>query len=141
MTDGDYAGDINPSEAWRMLSEDPQAVLIDVRTEAEWRYVGMPDLSGLDKKTHCVSWQLFPVNRTNENFAEEVRAIGVTPDQPLLMICRSGVRSRSAAIAMAKLGFTRSYNVADGFEGPPDDDRHRGQQAGWKVSGLPWAQS
>ncbi len=136
-----YAGDVSPREAWRLLEEDPGAVLVDVRTDAEWSYVGLPDLGGLGKRVVCVPWQVFPEMRLNPEFAAQLAAQGVEPAHTLLLLCRSGVRSRHAAIALTGAGYGRCYNVADGFEGPCDAERHRGGSAGWKASGLPWAQS
>ena len=76
----------------------------------------------------------------NPNFSAELANRGVTPDQTTLFICRSGNRSAAAAIAMTAKGFTRCYNVAEGFEGPLDADKHRGTLGGWKARGLPWVQ-
>jgi len=135
-----YAGDITPSEAWQRLSQGSGVTLIDVRTEAEWMYVGVPDLSGLNKQPLLVSWQVFPTMTLNAAFAKQIEALGVTRENALLFLCRSGVRSRAAAELMTSLGFHHSYNISDGFEGPPDGDRHRGVRAGWKASGLPWVQ-
>jgi len=140
MAGDGYAGDIGPKKAWEILQRDPDACLVDVRTEAEWRYVGLPKLDELDKPTHCVGWQLFPDNRLNDRFTEEVKAQGVRPDQTVLLICRSGQRSRNAAIALTAAGFRCCYNVAEGFEGDKDAAGHRGTVGGWKVAGLPWGQ-
>ena len=137
---GQYAGDVTPTEAWEMLDRDPQALLLDVRTDAEWRYVGLPDLSVLEKPTLKVCWQDYPDLAFNANFVEQVASHNLASDQPLLMICRSGVRSRHAAIAMTARGYGCCYNVSDGFEGGHDEARHRGAQAGWKAAGLPWRQ-
>jgi rhodanese-related sulfurtransferase len=123
-----------------MLEKDPQAVLVDVRTEPEWCFVGFPDLSGIEKRTVCVSWQDYPGLRLNPDFVQQVAGGGVAPEQTLLIICRSGQRSRHAAIVLTARGYGRCYNVADGFEGGHDEDRHRGTQEGWKVAGLPWRQ-
>ena len=139
MQDG-YAGDLRPTEAWALLSEDPKAVLVDVRTLPEWNFVGLPRLDSLGKETVCISWQVFPDMRMNDSFAAEVEARGVSKDQPVLLICRSGQRSRSAAMALTAAGFGPCYNVAEGFEGDRDGDLHRGSVGGWKVAGLPWAQ-
>jgi rhodanese-related sulfurtransferase len=135
-----YAGDIKPTEAWEILEKEPAACLIDVRTDAEWRYVGLPKLDELDKKTHCICWQIFPDNRVNDRFVDEVKAQGIRPDQPLLLLCRSGQRSRHAAIALTAAGYKVCYNVAEGFEGDRDGAGHRGTVGGWKVAGLPWGQ-
>jgi len=136
-----YAGDISPKAAWEMLSKEPSAVLIDVRTPAEWSYVGIPDLSPLSKQLMLVSWQLFPSMEINSQFAEHVASAVSDPKTPLLFLCRSGARSRSAAIALAQRGYARSYNIANGFEGDMDGTRHRGAVSGWKFDGLPWVQS
>jgi rhodanese-related sulfurtransferase len=140
MAADEYAGDVAPKEAWDILQRDRDACLVDVRTEAEWRYVGLPTLDALGKATYCVSWQVFPDNRQNEHFIEEVRALGIRPEQSVLLLCRSGQRSRQAAIALTAAGFATCYNVAEGFEGDKDAASHRGSVGGWKVAGLPWAQ-
>ncbi len=138
---GAYAGDISPKEAWEILARDPKAQLVDVRTDAEWAYVGLPDLKGLGKEPLLVPWKLFPGQQVNANFPAEVSAKFPARDTPLLFICRSGVRSKDAAIALTKLGYARCYNVAQGFEGDRDDQAHRNTKGGWRVAGLPWVQS
>jgi len=135
-----YAGDITPAQAWERLTRDPGARLIDVRTQAEWMYVGVPDLSQLEKQPLLVQWQVFPSMARNESFAQQLEAQGIGRDDTLLFLCRSGVRSLAAAELMASLGFTHSYNISDGFEGALDGARHRGGKGGWKASGLPWVQ-
>ncbi|MCH8998609.1 MAG: rhodanese-like domain-containing protein [Proteobacteria bacterium] len=135
-----YAGDVTSKEAWEMLESDPRAVLLDVRTDAEWRYVGLPDLTVLEKRTLRVSWQEHPDLHFNPNFAQQVATNGVANDQTVLIICRSGVRSQHAAMALTARGYSRCYNVSDGFEGGHDEDRHRGAREGWKAAGLPWRQ-
>ncbi len=140
MSEPGYAGDVDVEEAWRMLSEDQDAVLVDCRTEAEWTFVGVPDLSSLGKETEFVVLNEYPLMGENPLFADAVRSKGVTPDKTVLVICRSGQRSRTAAIALTALGYERCYNVSGGFEGPHDDKRHRGTLDGWKVKGLPWVQ-
>ena len=140
MAGDGYAGDIKPKAAWDILQKDPDACLIDVRTDAEWRYVGLPKLDKLGKATHCVSWQVFPDNRLNGGFVEQIKGAGIRPDQPLLLLCRSGQRSKNAAIALTAAGYRCCYNVAEGFEGDRDGTGHRGTVGGWKVAGLPWEQ-
>jgi rhodanese-related sulfurtransferase len=135
-----YAGDVEPREAWRILSEDPEAVLVDVRTDAEWSYVGLPDLSALGKRAVLVAWQNFPSMERNAGFSAELAAKGVPKTAPILFLCRSGARSRAAAQALTGEGYARCYNVAGGFEGDLDAERHRGRVNGWKAQGLPWAQ-
>jgi rhodanese-related sulfurtransferase len=111
---------------------------------AEWAWVGLPDLSSIGKRPVLVEWQSFPGDQLNSAFVDRVSEalipIGATKDNELLLICRSGNRSLKAARAMAAAGYTRCVNVADGFEGPLDTDRHRGQLAGWKAKRLPWTQ-
>lgn len=139
------AENVSVEAAWRRLSERSDTVLIDVRTRAEWSYVGLPDLTSLGKETVLVEWQSFPDNRPNQAFvaelSERLAALGASRDTELYFICRSGARSQSAAQAMLKAGFTRCFNVAEGFEGPLDEVRHRGARGGWKSKGLPWVQS
>ena len=140
MSVPDYAGDITPKEAWERLAKDSKAKLVDVRTLPEWAFVGVPDLKSLDKRPLFVSWQIYPNMQQNPEFVELVRASGVEQGDPLMFICRSGGRSRMAAVAMTARGFAECYNVAGGFEGDHDAGGHRGNQSGWKVDGLPWAQ-
>lgn len=135
-----YAGDIGVEEAYERLARDGDAVLVDVRTQAEWTFVGVPDLSGLGKETIFVAWQEFPAMDRNPGFAGELAGKGVTAGNAVLFICRSGQRSKHAAIAMTAEGYGRCFNVAQGFEGPLDREGHRGTEAGWKAKRLPWVQ-
>jgi rhodanese-related sulfurtransferase len=142
---GGYAGDVAVEEALRMLSGDSRATLVDVRTEPEVLFVGAPDLSALEKDVVFLPWQVYPSMQILPGFAarlaETLGSRGVGADAPVLFLCRSGARSRSAAIEMTKAGWSLCYNVADGFEGPLDPNRKRGLAAGWKAKGLPWRQS
>lgn len=138
--DDSYAGDVTPTEAWAILESEPGATLIDVRTDAEWTYVGLPDLAPLGKKPILIGWQLFPAMTVNPAFVEAVEKLGTAKDAPLLFLCRSGVRSKAAAQALAARGYTACLNIEGGFEGPHDAGRHRGSLAGWKAAGLPWVQ-
>ena len=141
-----YAGDITPLEAWKLLSDNPNAVLVDVRTDAEWRFVGVPDLSSLGRDTMFIQWNTAD-GRHNEGFAEELRdrlAAGESgdagdADRPVIFLCRSGQRSIGAAELATELGITPAFNVLDGFEGHLDAHGHRGQ-TGWRAIGLPWRQ-
>lgn len=137
----EYAGDVTVKQCWEALSSDPTAMLVDVRTEAEWAFVGTPDLAPLNKQPARISWQIYPKMETNGNFVAEVARIATDRDRPIYFLCRSGGRSRAAAIAMTKAGFARCYNIAGGFEGDLDASRHRGMTGGWKAAGLPWIQS
>ncbi len=135
-----YAGDVTPEQAWKVLSDNPEAVLVDCRTDAEWRFVGVPDLSPLDRDVVFVEWNRTDGTR-NQDFVAELNAAGVTPaDRPVLFLCRSGNRSIPAAETATAAGIAPSYNVLEGFEGGLDGDKHRGG-TGWKAVGLPWKQS
>jgi rhodanese-related sulfurtransferase len=127
-------------ETWAALRSDPMAVLVDVRTEAEWTYVGLPDLSAAGKEVHRIAWQIFPAMAVNEGFVTALAEMGLTPDHRLYFLCRSGARSLAAARAAASAGFGVVFNIADGFEGPLDEAGHRRTRAGWIAAGLPWRQ-
>ena len=131
-----YRGDIPPKEAYERLKADPRAVLVDVRTAAEWNYVGIPAVDQLLR----ISWQNYPSLELNPRFVAAVEAAGVAKDAQVLCICRSGARSAHAAAALTAAGFQNCYNVAEGFEGGRDGDGHRGTIGGWKAAGLPWVQ-
>lgn len=135
-----YAGDLTPAEAWEMLKSDDTAVLIDVRTDAEFAYVGVADLTELNKEAIYESWQIFPKMEVNSNFVADLATREFNKGQALLFLCRSGVRSKHAAVAMTQAGFTRCYNITGGFEGDKDAIQHRGTVNGWKIAGLPWVQ-
>jgi rhodanese-related sulfurtransferase len=136
----EYAGDIPPKKAWEILQTQSDSVLIDVRTDAEWVYVGMPDLSPLSKEPVKISWQVFPAMNINPQFVDLVKNASPDPDATILFLCRSGVRSKSAAIALTQAGYKACYNIAEGFEGDKDAANHRATVGGWKVAGLPWKQ-
>lgn len=144
-SDQAYAGDLPSDQVWKALESDKSAVLVDVRTQAEWTFVGVPDLNALDRTPALVEWQRFPAMDVNPNFVDLVAAAlgerGAGPDTSIYFLCRSGGRSRHAAVAMTAAGYRACFNVSDGFEGPADADRHRGGVSGWKAAGLPWIQS
>jgi rhodanese-related sulfurtransferase len=139
-----YAGDVSPREAYEALLREPKAQLIDVRTDAEWNFVGLPDLAEANRRPLLCQWQLFPAGG-NAAFVEEAEAAlsatGYRKGMPLYLLCRSGARSRAAAIAMTAAGHGPCFNIAEGFEGALDTERHRGKTGGWKAEGLPWVQS
>lgn len=142
----EYAGDPTASEAWLGLAEDPKAVLVDVRTKAEWTFVGVPDLSPLGKEVVFVEWQNFPDMQVDQaGFVDAVssamRERGLSTETPVYFLCRSGQRSAAAARAMTTAGYAACFNVAGGFEGRVDAARHRGTVEGWKAAGLPWVQA
>jgi rhodanese-related sulfurtransferase len=123
--------------AWELLASTSNAALVDVRTEAEWNFVGVPDLTSLGKELQRIEWNRYPGGVPNEDFTDQVSERLAT-DQPVLLLCRSGVRSLAAAAVLESAGFKKLYNVTDGFEGGLDDSGHR--QGGWKGS-LPWVQT
>ena len=149
MRDGAGApvGEVDPSAAWQYLEEGSNARLIDVRTRAEWAFVGVPDLGRLNSQPLFVEWAVYPDMSVNPRFAATVEeALGGTPEGALLFICRSGQRSLRAAMAVqdhfaAKGQEITCINVAEGFEGDLDAAGHRGDQNGWKARGLAWRQS
>ena len=139
-----YAGDIGVLEAWQLLSETDNSVLIDVRTHAEWSYVGVPMLDNLAKEVLLVEWLSYPGMRVHVDFCDllerELRAKNISADAALFFLCRSGVRSKHAAIEMTSRWQGPCYNVAGGFEGDLDEKLQRGNCNGWKHAGLPWRQ-
>lgn len=134
-----YAGDITPRQAWQLLVDDPNTVLVDCRTQAEWNYVGIPDLTELRRTVVLVEWQTYPDGALNPAFVDELRRKGVSDDAPVVFLCRSGHRSIGAAEAATADGVRQAFNVLDGFEGGLDASGHRGS-TGWRADGLPWRQ-
>lgn len=142
---GGYAGDITAREAWDDLAKSPKATLVDVRTAAEWAYVGVPVLSSIGKPTVLVEWDEFPSGELVPDFIgrlkTELDKLGLSQDAPLYFICRSGNRSRQAAMQATAAGYGKAFNIIGGFEGRLDGERHRGSGESWKGAGLPWVQS
>jgi rhodanese-related sulfurtransferase len=127
-----YAGGISPQDAWALFSAG-EAVLVDVRTAEERKFVGyVPD------SVH-VAWATGTSLTRNPRFARELEA-KTGKDAVVLLLCRSGNRSALAAEAAAKAGLSQVFNVLEGFEGELDAQQHRGAQNGWRVHGLPWVQ-
>ncbi|WP_254607071.1 rhodanese-like domain-containing protein [Rhodoferax sp. BAB1] len=126
-----YAGNVTPQLAWSWV-QSGEAVLVDVRSDAEREWVGfVPDSVGL-------AWKQWPGMVPNPNFDAAVRA-AVPPGKKAVMLCRSGVRSIAAARRATELGI-EAYNILEGFEGDPDAQAHRGRKGGWRYHGLPWRQ-
>lgn len=136
-----YAGDVSAREAWDALTANPAAVLIDVRTQPEWVFSGLPNLSALGKKTLPVSWKIYPTMEVNAAFVEQVKASVPNADTAIYFLCKTGGRSTDAAIAMTAAGYTQCYNISAGFEGDRDEHGHRGTINGWKATSLPWEQA
>jgi rhodanese-related sulfurtransferase len=129
-----YAGALLPSEAFEVMKAAPGARLVDVRTKAEWDFVGR--IPG----SVAIEWQSYPNSQPNPAFLEELQA-QARNDAIVMFLCRSGARSHAAAAAAKQIGFEQSYNVLEGFEGDKDAQGHRGSVGGWRFAGLPWVQS
>ncbi len=127
---------LDPIAAHAYLQANPQAVLVDCRTEIEHMYVGHP------VGAEHVAWQDGPDWEIDPEFASKVaRLLRGDRARPVLLICRSGQRSQYAGDALEQAGFANVINVLEGFEGALDDNFHRGTQGGWRFRGLPWQQS
>jgi rhodanese-related sulfurtransferase len=126
-----YAGAVTPAEAHALMQMG--ARLVDVRTDAEFHYVG--SVLGGDH----IEWNTFPEGQRNPDFLAQL-ANTVKKDVPVMFLCRSGVRSHQAAAAAAQAGWQEAYNVLEGFEGDKDAEGHRGTLGGWRKAGLPWIQ-
>ncbi len=143
IPEGEYAGDVTSEQAWQVLADNPSALLVDVRTQVEWRLIGKPDLSSLDREPLFLEW--VTMQGLNKNFVSELQVElenrSVASDVPIYFLCQSGGRSKVAAIQCTALGYSAAWNIAEGFEGDLDATKHRNSINGWKVSGLPWTQS
>jgi rhodanese-related sulfurtransferase len=129
-----YGGALTPSEAYEVWRNAPGAQLVDVRTRAEWDYVGrIPGAVEIELLT-------YPGGRPNPGFMAELES-KVDKSAPVLFICRSGARSHNAAMLAMQAGYPAAYNVLEGFEGDKDSHSHRNTSGGWRVAGLPWTQS
>ena len=128
-----YAGELTPSECYALLQSAPGAQVVDVRTRAEWDWVGR--IPGAVE----IEWNQYPGGTRNPNFIAELQR-QVDPEALVMFICRSGVRSIGAAAAATDAGYGNSYNVLEGFEGDKDARGHRNTVGGWRHAGLPWHQ-
>lgn len=135
-----YAGDVTPEQAYAAVTGPERALLVDVRSRAEWTFVGVPLLEGDADAVAFVEWSSFPTGSLNDGFVDEVVAAGLTPGRPVYLLCRSGARSRAAAEALTAAGLGPAYNIIDGFEGGHDAAGRR-SVSGWKNVGLPWRQA
>ena len=135
-----YDGDVTPRTAYEILSRDAAANLVDVRTSAEWTFVGIPDVSSIYQEAKFISWQMFPEMNLNADFINMLEAAIPDKTSPVLFLCRSGARSASAARAAKAHGYEASFNIAGGFEGDANREHHRGGVNGWKSDNLPWVQ-
>ena len=129
-----YAGALLPLEARTLMQTVPGAKLVDVRTQAEWDYVGHVPESVL------IEWNTYPSGQRNPRFLEQLQARVAKTKAPVMFLCRSGARSHNAATEATQSGYPNSYNVLEGFEGEKDPHGHRGALGGWRFAGLPWVQ-
>ena len=139
--------DVNPTDTWTGLADKPDSILVDVRTNAEWSFVGIPDLSSVDKQAILIEWSQFPTMTKNKDFASNLmdKLNGSAPSD-VYFLCRSGVRSLAAAALMIETFAAQGWsvnciNVTEGFEGDLDAEGHRGNLNGWRARGLAWRQS
>ncbi len=134
---------LRPRDAWDLLQRDPAALLVDVRSQMEFLFIGHP------QGAINIPWIDEPDWEVNPQFTAEVRRLllgGLEHDAkghnvPVILICRSGKRSHEAGEKLIQAGFHEVYNVSGGFEGPLDDQHHRSSLAGWRFEGLPWEQT
>ena len=117
---------------------DKEFVLVDVRTTAELSFVGVPDLSNMGKQVVLLSWRMYPNMAVNGNFCVQLQKFVASTDAPVFFICRSGHRSMDAAIESTRYGYKSCYNITGDFEGDIDENGHRGNKNGWKISKRPW---
>lgn len=145
LTSSGYSGDVSVQSAWDDLKASPDALLIDVRNRAEWTFVGIPVLSDIAKEPLLVEWDDFATGTLVADFegrlSAELGRVGAGKEAPLYFLCRSGNRSRKAAIAATAIGYAHCFNVEHGFEGKLGPDGHRGTAGSWKGEGLPWTQT
>lgn len=128
-----YSGAVSPAEAWDLRQQLPDTVIVDVRSAAEWQFVGVvPDAVRIELRT-------YPGMVPNPGFVTQLQQ-QVDKSATVLFICRSGARSDEAARLAAEAGYRQVYNVLEGFEGDRDEAQHRGRVNGWKAAGLPWMQ-
>ncbi|RAS39174.1 rhodanese-like domain-containing protein [Paraburkholderia bryophila] len=130
-----YAGAVLPAEAFELLQLDPRTRLVDVRTRAELDWVGRPVIG--DGQYAHVEWTRYPGAVPNQEFLQQLSQLA-TSDTPVLFLCRSAARSKLAAIAATQAGYTKAYDLLEGFEGDKDGQGHRKTVSGWCFRGLPW---
>ena len=129
--------EVNPKQAWKILRANPEAILLDVRSKVEFDYVGHPVGAVHVAIQEAPDWQTDPA------FADKViETLGqASKDTTILTLCRSGKRSMLAAQLLEAQGYKHTINIAEGFEGDPDENRQRGNINGWRFHGLPWEQT
>ena len=131
-----YAGAVTPEQAYQLLQQDSQFVLVDVRTNAERDWVGRVVIN--EQQHHAVQWSLYPGGTPNPEFIAQLQAAVPDKNTPILFLCRSGVRSRHGAKLATENGYTACYDILQGFEGDKDHRGHRKTVGGWCSADLPW---
>lgn len=126
---------LNPKQCWQLLQDNPSAIMVDVRTAIEHSFIGHPPGA-----VH-IAWKEFPGMQLNTSFVDQVKVAVPDKEAPVLLLCRSGQRSLAAAQALEAEGYQHLVNIVEGFEGPLDENKHRGNLGGWRYHGLPWEQS
>jgi len=130
---------INPKDAFEILKNQNNSILVDVRTNEEFNFVGMVDASAFQNRMILNPWQVLPQMNLNQNFANEL--IAKAPlESTLLFLCKTGGRSNQSAEFALSLGYQNCYNIVNGFEGDLNENSQRGFVNGWKASHLPWRQ-
>ncbi|ALU90315.1 rhodanese-like domain-containing protein [Herbaspirillum rubrisubalbicans] len=130
-----YAGAVTPQEALALIQADPAVKLVDVRTRAERDWVGVVQIPAAQHL--AVQWNLYPEGKPNPQFLEQLREVAA-PQDIVLFLCRSGVRSKHAAKLASEHGYSRCFDILEGFEGNKDAAGHRKTVEGWCKAGLPW---
>ena len=137
---------IDAPDAWKILQENPNSILVDVRTKEEIEFVGFVDSTKINAKTINLPWKTYPQMAVDEAFTDKLSALisevfSSNPEEiNLLFICRSGNRSFEAAMFMSDLGY-QCHNITNGFEGSHNELGQRGKTNGWKAQNLPWRQN
>ncbi|MBP0596598.1 rhodanese-like domain-containing protein [Herbaspirillum sp. LeCh32-8] len=131
-----YRGAVTPQEAFDLIRENPAIKLVDVRTKAERDWVGMVLIP--PEQHLFVQWNLYPEGKPNPQFLAQLKE-AAGPDDVLLFLCRSGVRSKHAAKLATENGYAHCFDIVEGFEGNKDAEGHRKTVEGWCKAGLPWA--
>ena len=126
-----YAGELSPQEAFALLQQDSNAILIDVRSQAEL------DLVGRVPNAAHIEWAFYPGMIANADFAAQLQS-QINPNQTVIFMCRTGGRSHNAALVAQQLGYSQAYNMSEGFEGEANTAKQRTLINGWKHANLPW---
>jgi len=135
-----YKRNLLPKMAVERLQNNPQALFVDVRSKAEYKYVGYPENSILIPWIDDPDWEPNP-EAFSDSVMQELDGRENLPDTEIILICRSGFRSNDALKCLENEGFTQVSHVASGFEGDLDENDHRGNLNGWRHDGMPWSQS